>query len=56
MLRAPGPWYPTGQSGGPGAYPTQPLVVSSGRSRVPVWWSLPSSCLLLPVSNVSGSP
>ena len=38
MLRAPGPWYPTGQSGGPGAYSTQPLVVSSGRSRVPVWW------------------
>lgn len=40
MLRAPGPWYLTGQSGG----------------RVPIWWSLPSSCLLLPVSNVSGSP
>lgn len=39
MLGAPGPWYPTGQSGGQGAYPTQPLVVEL--------WAIPSPCLVV---------
>lgn len=38
MLGAPGPWYPMGQSRGPGAYPAQPLVEL---------WAIPSPCLVV---------